>query len=193
MRRVPAGVAVVTVETDGRAVGLTVASLVSLSLDPPLVGFAIRRDAALHELLRESQELAVSILAAGQEHLAQHFARGVPPIALWERIPLRDPDAHGPPQLADAARAGSEAASSRSTPPATTPSSSPRVAEARTAGPRQALAPAPRPGLRCRCDRRRRLRPRRRAARLRAGLGRRPASSSPRARRPLARPARSGT
>ena len=102
MRRVPVAVAVVTVEAGGARVGLTVASLVSLSLDPPLVGFAVRRDAALHELLRETGELAVSILAAGQEHLAQHFARGVPPIALWERIPLRE-GIEGPPQLAEAA------------------------------------------------------------------------------------------
>src|SRR3954466_15518408 len=86
MRRVPAAVAVVTVEVEGRAAGLTVGSLVSLSLEPPLVGFAIRRDAALHELLRESPELAISVLADGQEHLAQHFARGVPPIALWTGI-----------------------------------------------------------------------------------------------------------
>jgi 3-hydroxy-9,10-secoandrosta-1,3,5(10)-triene-9,17-dione monooxygenase reductase component len=100
MRRVPSPVAVVTVEVDGRPAGLTVASLVSLSLEPPLVGFAIRRDAALHELLREAGELAISVLAADQDHLAQHFARGVPPIALWERIPLRETD--GPPQLADA-------------------------------------------------------------------------------------------
>ena len=102
MRRVPVAVAVVTVEAGGARAGLTVASLVSLSLDPPLVGFAVRRDAALHELLRETEELAISVLAEGQEHLAQHFARGVPPIALWERIPLRD-DSAGPPQLADAA------------------------------------------------------------------------------------------
>jgi flavin reductase (DIM6/NTAB) family NADH-FMN oxidoreductase RutF len=101
MRRVPASVAVVTVDLGGQRVGLTVASLVSLALEPPLIGFAIRRDAALHELLREARELAVSVLAAGQEHLAQHFARGVPPIALWEAIPLRE-DAEGPPQLADA-------------------------------------------------------------------------------------------
>lgn len=100
MRRVPAPVAVVTVEVEGRHAGLTVASLVSLSLDPPLVGFAIRRDAALHELLRESGAAAVSVLAEGQEHLAQHFARGVPPIALWENVPLL-PDV-GPPLLADA-------------------------------------------------------------------------------------------
>lgn len=103
MRRVPVAVAVVTVEAGGTRVGLTVASLVSLSLDPPLVGFAVRRDAALHELLREAGELAISVLAEGQDHLAQHFARGVPPIALWERIPLRDPETPGPPQLADAA------------------------------------------------------------------------------------------
>ena len=101
MRRVPAPVAVVTVTVDGRHTGLTVASLVSLSLEPPLVGFAIRRDAALHELLRESDEHAISVLAAGQEHLAQHFARGVPPIALWENVPLRE--TNGPPQLDGAA------------------------------------------------------------------------------------------
>jgi flavin reductase len=98
MGRFPAGVAVVTVDLDGQRVGLTVASLVSLSLDPPLVGVAIRRDAALHELLREAGEFAVSLLAGGQEALAQHFARGVPPIALWERIALR-PNSEGPPQL----------------------------------------------------------------------------------------------
>jgi flavin reductase (DIM6/NTAB) family NADH-FMN oxidoreductase RutF len=101
MRHVPAPVAVVTVTVEGRHAGLTVASLVSLSLEPPLVGFAIRRDAALHELLRESREHAISVLAAGQEHLAQHFARGVPPIALWENVPLRDAD--GPPQVEGAA------------------------------------------------------------------------------------------
>ena len=97
MGRFPAGVAVVTVDLEGQRLGLTVASLVSLSLEPPLVGVAIRRDAALHELLRESGNFAISMLAEGQEDLAQHFARGVPPIALWERIPLRD--AKGSPQL----------------------------------------------------------------------------------------------
>lgn len=96
----PAGVAVVTVDLHGQRVGLTVASLVSLSLEPPLVGVAVRRDAALNELLREAGEFAVSLLAAGQEGLAQHFARGVPPIALWENIALRE--TAGPPELAGA-------------------------------------------------------------------------------------------
>jgi flavin reductase len=89
MRRVPAGVAVVTVALQDAEVGLTVSSLVSLSLEPPLVGISISRFAALHELLRDAQAFGVSILAAGQEHLAQHFARGVPPIALWTGIERR--------------------------------------------------------------------------------------------------------
>jgi flavin reductase (DIM6/NTAB) family NADH-FMN oxidoreductase RutF len=97
MGRFPAGVAVITVDVHQQRAGLTVASLVSLSLDPPLVGVAIRRDAALHELMRDAGAFAVSVLAAGQEHIAQHFARGVPPIALWENIPLRNDE--GPPEL----------------------------------------------------------------------------------------------
>ena len=36
--------------------------------------------------MREAGSFAISILAAGQEHLAQHFARGVPPIGLWTGI-----------------------------------------------------------------------------------------------------------
>ena len=82
MRRVPHGVAVLTVDADGERLGLTLDSLVSLSLDPPLVGVSISRQAAMHELLREAGAFAVSLLAAGQAAVAQHFARGVPPIAL---------------------------------------------------------------------------------------------------------------
>jgi flavin reductase (DIM6/NTAB) family NADH-FMN oxidoreductase RutF len=86
MRDVPAAVAVLTVDAGGQRAGLTVTALVSLSLEPPLIGIAVGRQAALHELVREAGEFAVSILAAGQEGLAQHFARGVPPIGLWRRI-----------------------------------------------------------------------------------------------------------
>jgi flavin reductase len=85
-REIPSPVAVVTVEIGEQAAGLTLDSLVSLSIDPPLVGIALRRHAALHELLREAGRFAVSVLASGQDHLAQHFARGVPPIGLWTGI-----------------------------------------------------------------------------------------------------------
>src|SRR3954451_2474524 len=98
MRRFPAGVAVVSVDLDGQRLGLTVGTLIPLSLSPPLVGFAVRRAAALHSLLRETRLFGVTLLAAGQEPIAQHFARGVPPIALWDGIAVRETD--GPPLLA---------------------------------------------------------------------------------------------
>ena len=101
MNRFPHGVAVVTVSVDENRLGLTVGSLVSLSLDPPFVGFAISREAALHELLREAGGCAISLLAAGQEWLAQHFARGVPPIAMWHGVATEE-GARGAPLLVGA-------------------------------------------------------------------------------------------
>jgi flavin reductase (DIM6/NTAB) family NADH-FMN oxidoreductase RutF len=99
--RVPSGVCVVTVDAGGQKLGLTVGSLLTLSLDPPLVGFTISREAAMHELLREAGGCAISILAAGQEWLAQHFARGVPPIAMWHGVSTMD-EAAGAPLLVGA-------------------------------------------------------------------------------------------
>jgi flavin reductase (DIM6/NTAB) family NADH-FMN oxidoreductase RutF len=101
MRSFPAGICVITIELEDARTGLTVGSLASLSLEPPLVGFALGRQASLHELLREAGEFGVSILADSQETIAQHFARSVPPIALWTGIELRD-DRPGPPLLAGA-------------------------------------------------------------------------------------------
>jgi flavin reductase len=89
MRRYPFGVAVVTVDLEGERLGLTVGSLTSLALEPPLVGVSIAHQAALHELLRAAGGFAASLLAADQLALAQHFARGVPPIALWQGIAAR--------------------------------------------------------------------------------------------------------
>ena len=100
-REVPSPVGVVTVAVGDDAAGLTVDSLVSLSVDPPLLGIALGRHAALHELLREAGTFAISILAAGQEHLAQHFARGVPPIAHWTGIETL-PGELGAPLIGDA-------------------------------------------------------------------------------------------
>jgi flavin reductase (DIM6/NTAB) family NADH-FMN oxidoreductase RutF len=101
MRSFPSGICVVTIELEGTRTGLTVGSLVSLSLEPPLVGFALGHQAQLHELLRGAGGFGVSFLAADQEALAQHFARSVPPIALWTRIELRE-DVEGPPLIAGA-------------------------------------------------------------------------------------------
>ena len=101
MRSYPSGICVVTIELEGERTGLTVGSLVSLSLEPPLVGFALGHQAQLHELLRGAGEFGVSLLRGEQGAIAQHFARSVPPIALWSGIELRD-DVEGPPLLAQA-------------------------------------------------------------------------------------------
>jgi flavin reductase (DIM6/NTAB) family NADH-FMN oxidoreductase RutF len=91
-RRWPAGVSVVVTQVDDRRAGLTVSSLTSLSLEPPLVGISIALEASLHELLRASGEWTASFLAGDQEELAQHFARSVPPIVLWHGIEVREDD-----------------------------------------------------------------------------------------------------
>jgi flavin reductase (DIM6/NTAB) family NADH-FMN oxidoreductase RutF len=95
-RRVPAPVAVLTLDTGREQLGLTVSSFASLSLEPPLVGVSISRQAAMHELLREAGEFALSVLAGGQEWVAQHFARGVPPIAMWRGIETESGQAGAP-------------------------------------------------------------------------------------------------
>ena len=96
MRRAPASVAVLTVDTGSEKLGLTVSSLTSLSIDPPLVGVSIAREAAMHELLREAGGFAASLLAGGQEWLAQHFARGVPPIGMWNGISTEEASGAAP-------------------------------------------------------------------------------------------------
>jgi flavin reductase (DIM6/NTAB) family NADH-FMN oxidoreductase RutF len=96
MRRFPAPVAVVTTELDGERFGLTVGSLVSLSLVPQLVGISIGKDSSSHEPIRRAGGWAASLLSGTQRHLAQHFARsGIPPVALWIGVEVRD-GARGP-------------------------------------------------------------------------------------------------
>jgi flavin reductase (DIM6/NTAB) family NADH-FMN oxidoreductase RutF len=91
-RRWPSGVSVVVAEANGRKAGLTVSSLVSLSLAPPLVGLSLAIEASLYEVLRDAGEWSASILGGDQEHLARHFSRSVPPIAQWDGIAVRDDD-----------------------------------------------------------------------------------------------------
>ena len=100
MRRFPAPVAVVTTVLEGERFGLTVGSLVSLSLNPPLVGISIGRDSSSHEPIRRAGGWAVSLLAGSQADVAQHFARsGIPPVALWVGVDVRD-GRRGPRALA---------------------------------------------------------------------------------------------
>jgi flavin reductase (DIM6/NTAB) family NADH-FMN oxidoreductase RutF len=92
MRRFPAGVAVVTFAEAGRRTGVTVGSLVSLSLEPPLVGVSIGLQTSPHLPLREAGRFVVNVLASDQDDLARHFARSVPPIAQWAGVETRESD-----------------------------------------------------------------------------------------------------
>lgn len=91
MRRFPAPVAVVTAAVEEERFGLTVGSLVSLSLQPPLVGISIGKDSSSHEPVRRAGGWAASLLSGDQASVAQHFARsGIPPVALWHGVDVRD-------------------------------------------------------------------------------------------------------
>jgi flavin reductase (DIM6/NTAB) family NADH-FMN oxidoreductase RutF len=90
MRFWPHGVSVLTVDYEGDRMGVTVSSLVSLSLDPPLVGISVGKQASCYELLRRAGGFAVSMLGAEQEDVARRFAAGQPPIIHWQGVAIRE-------------------------------------------------------------------------------------------------------
>jgi flavin reductase (DIM6/NTAB) family NADH-FMN oxidoreductase RutF len=94
--RYPEGASVVTVDADGRRFGLTVGSLVSLSLDPPLIGFTVPTDEAIHNVLSIAGGCAISILAGRQDWLAEYFEASERPIAMWHGL-AAEPGAAGAP------------------------------------------------------------------------------------------------
>src|SRR3569833_2144506 len=90
MRYWPHGVSVLSVDYEGDRMGVTLSSLVSLSLDPPLVGVSVGKQASCYELLRHAKAFAVSQLGAEQEDIARRFAAGHPPIVHWAGIATRE-------------------------------------------------------------------------------------------------------
>jgi flavin reductase (DIM6/NTAB) family NADH-FMN oxidoreductase RutF len=69
-----ARVVVVTAPGDPSPAGFTATSLSSVSLQPPLVSFAVARTASAWATVSRSRRLAVHLLAADQEWLAATFA-----------------------------------------------------------------------------------------------------------------------
>jgi flavin reductase (DIM6/NTAB) family NADH-FMN oxidoreductase RutF len=73
--RFATGVSVVTAPAaNGGAVGVTISSFTSLSLEPPLVLFCIGRASTSHRTLVASPVFGVNILSADQERLSEVFA-----------------------------------------------------------------------------------------------------------------------
>jgi flavin reductase (DIM6/NTAB) family NADH-FMN oxidoreductase RutF len=74
--RFATGVTIITTATKGgKLEGLTANSFSSVSLDPPLVLWSLRRSAPSLSSFRDSGCFAVNVLASAQLVLAQHFAR----------------------------------------------------------------------------------------------------------------------
>src|SRR5439155_22447952 len=89
MRLWPHGVSILSVDVDGDRMGVTVSSLVSLSLEPALIGVSIGKQASCYELVRAAGAFSLSLLGDGQEELAQRFASGRPPLVHWDGVPTR--------------------------------------------------------------------------------------------------------
>lgn len=74
MRRLAAGVAVVTTDGPAGKAGLTVSSLTSLTAEPPSVLVCVAKDAAAAPLLLENKRVGISILSVAQSRISNVFA-----------------------------------------------------------------------------------------------------------------------
>jgi flavin reductase (DIM6/NTAB) family NADH-FMN oxidoreductase RutF len=72
--RYPTGVTIVSAFVDGQAVGMTVNSFASVSLDPPLVLWSIEKGTERYKLFRDAETYAINVLAADQAGLAHACA-----------------------------------------------------------------------------------------------------------------------
>jgi flavin reductase (DIM6/NTAB) family NADH-FMN oxidoreductase RutF len=70
----PSGVVAVAAEVEGRYVGLAASSFTSVSIDPPLVSFAIANTSKTWVDLRRASHLGISVLADCHGAVAQQLA-----------------------------------------------------------------------------------------------------------------------
>jgi flavin reductase (DIM6/NTAB) family NADH-FMN oxidoreductase RutF len=90
MARLPAGVVVVSARTENGYRGMTASSLVSISVDPPMVLVGLERESATRSAVAETRAFNVSVLTRSQEFIADRFAGRAPAIdATWEAVPHR--------------------------------------------------------------------------------------------------------
>jgi len=76
--RFATGVAVVTATAlDGQAIGLTISSFNSVSLDPPLILFSLAKSARSITAMQGAEGFAINILGADQRELSDQFARAL--------------------------------------------------------------------------------------------------------------------
>ncbi|MBY4866402.1 MULTISPECIES: flavin reductase family protein [Burkholderia] len=94
----PTGVTVITTRAaDGRKVGLTANSFSSLSLDPPLVLWSLRKLAPSRPDFVAATHFAINVLAHDQIELSRRFA--TPSADKFDGVPHVDADSGGVPCL----------------------------------------------------------------------------------------------
>ncbi len=76
MRRLAAGVTIITTCHDGERCGLTATAVCSLSADPPQLLVCVNRSARAHDVIRRGANLCVNLLARRHKALAGYFAGG---------------------------------------------------------------------------------------------------------------------
>jgi flavin reductase (DIM6/NTAB) family NADH-FMN oxidoreductase RutF len=74
MRRLAAGVTIVTTEHEGERSGLTATAVTSLSAEPPQLLVCVNRTAAAHDLIVRGGRMAVNVLCHKHQRLATRFA-----------------------------------------------------------------------------------------------------------------------
>jgi flavin reductase (DIM6/NTAB) family NADH-FMN oxidoreductase RutF len=90
MARLPAGVVVVTARMGDEFRGLTASSLVSISLEPPMVLVGLERESATRAAILETRAFNASLLTRSQEFLADRFAGRAPGLdPEWRTLPHR--------------------------------------------------------------------------------------------------------
>jgi flavin reductase (DIM6/NTAB) family NADH-FMN oxidoreductase RutF len=72
------GLSVVAAEVDGQIVGMAANSLVSVSLDPPLVSLSFAHTSTTWPVLRRAERWGISVLGAGQEEVLKSLRRPAP-------------------------------------------------------------------------------------------------------------------
>ncbi|MDQ2922988.1 MAG: flavin reductase family protein [Candidatus Dormibacteraeota bacterium] len=90
MARLSAGVVVISARTKDGYRGLTASSLVSISVDPPMVLVGLEREGATRAAVVEGEAFNVSVLTRSQEFIADRFAGRAPAIdTTWQEVPHR--------------------------------------------------------------------------------------------------------
>jgi flavin reductase (DIM6/NTAB) family NADH-FMN oxidoreductase RutF len=90
MARLPAGVVVVSARIGDEFRGLTASSLVSISLEPPMVLVGLEHASQTRAAVLQTQAFNVSLLTRSQEFIADRLAGRAPAIdSKWATLPHR--------------------------------------------------------------------------------------------------------